>query len=103
MKKQKADQQRMEQQRKHVTMMNKSREAQRYMIKISTYQEFEMKMLDTKKRTYKTHVLLMFVGNKQAEKKGHEELYFPHPFTTTDITNNNILQVARIRYNTDTA
>ena len=103
MKKQQLDKERMEQQRIHVTMMNKSREAQRRMIKISTYQEFEMKMLDTtnkKKRIYKTHVLLMFVGNKQAEKRGHEELYFPHPFTDT---NNNILQVARIRYNTDTA
>ena len=47
MKKQQLDKERMEQQRIHVTMMNKSREAQHRMIKISTYQEFEIKGLDT--------------------------------------------------------
>ena len=102
--KQQQDRERKEKERKHQNMIHKARKGQGRMIQISTYEEFEKTMLDSSKRVYNTHCLLMFVGNRGAEKKAEDELYFPYPFTGEDNHNpyKSILKVAKIRFNQET-
>lgn len=69
-----------ERQRKQREMIEKSRATQGRMVKIPNMEHFKEAMLDPSGKVYKTHCLIMFVGNKNAERKGEEELFFPYPF-----------------------
>ncbi len=50
------------------------------MDKIATMEDFVSSMLDSLTNTYKTHCLMMFVSNKNADKIGEETFHFPYPF-----------------------
>ena len=55
-------------------MIHRARETKGGMAKITTMEEFAKTMLDSSRKIYKTHCLMMFVSNKSAEKMG-EEIY----------------------------
>ena len=81
MRRQQDERERKERLRMEREMIQKARAAQSRMAKISSLDNLERKMLDPSRKVYGTHCLIMFVANKNAERKGEEELYFPYPFT----------------------
>jgi len=104
MRRQQHDRERAEHQRKKREMVDSGRKTQSRTVNVSNLEEFEKKMLDSS-RKYKTHCLIMFVANKDAEKKGEEEFYFPYPFAGEDGYHNpyeSILQIAKVRFNAQT-
>lgn len=80
MQRQREDNERKQRQKRHADMMVKAGATQSRVAKISTLEEFEQMMLDPSRKAYQKHCLIMFVANKNAEKKGLEEVYFPYPF-----------------------
>ncbi|KAL7534775.1 hypothetical protein ACHAXR_006066, partial [Thalassiosira sp. AJA248-18] len=91
MKRKENDRARKERQRRHRDMLERASAMQSRMVKISTMEQFEKVMLHSSKKFYKTHCLIMFVGNRSAEKKGEEDFYFPYPFEN----DKNTLQIAK--------
>lgn len=61
-------------------MIHRARETKGGMAKITTMEEFAKTMLDSSRKIYKTHCLMMFVSNKSAEMMGEEVYHFPYPF-----------------------
>lgn len=107
MQRQRNEKKRKEQQRQLRDMIERARSASTGMVQISTMEQFQQQMtvIEGSMRVYKTHCLIMFVANKQAEKIGEEELFFPYPFTGEAGGQNgyrNLLQVAKVRFNTQT-
>lgn len=106
MRRQKKEREEKERLRAHSEMMRRARATQGRMVKISSFGEFEKEMLDPSGRVYTTHALIMFVGNRGAERKGEETMYFPYPFAGE--TNGNVnsrhagIKVARVRFNAQT-
>lgn len=106
MRRQKKEREEKERLRAHSEMMRRARATQGRMVKISSFGEFEKEMLDPSGRVYRTHALIMFVGNRGAERKGEETMYFPYPFAGE--TNGNVnsrhagIKVARVRFNAQT-
>jgi len=83
-----------ERQRRQREMAQRSRAMQGRVVKIGDVGEFGDVVLDSKREVYKTHCLIMFVSNKNAERKGEEEFYFPYPFAGEMY--DNMLQVAKV-------
>ena len=98
MQRQQNNRERKERQRRQREMVDKARATQSRIVKISDLEHFEKTMLDPSKKVYKTHCLMMFVSNKNAEKKGDEEIYFPYPFAGeagNDNAYDSMLQIAK--------
>mmetsp|Transcript_42190 Transcript_42190/g.76110 ORF Transcript_42190/g.76110 Transcript_42190/m.76110 type:complete len:617 (-) Transcript_42190:409-2259(-) len=105
MQRQQNNRERKERQRRQREMVGKARATQSRVVKISDMEHFEKTMLDPSKKVYRTHCLMMFVSNKNAEKKGDEEIYFPYPFAGeagNDNAYDSMLQIAKVRFNTQT-
>ena len=70
-----------------------------YVLKWSNVSQLREFVDDTSQNSvYSTNVLIMFVGNKVAERKGEEGYFFPYPFVGNDQTavNSNVLVVAKV-------
>lgn len=98
-----------ERQKKHNKMVQKARGSQSRIMKFSTMEQFESSMLSSTKnnKVYETHCLIMFVSNKNAEKMGDDEYYFPYPFVgEVGAGHNNLyegmLRIAKVRFNAQT-
>ncbi|KAL7522396.1 hypothetical protein ACHAWX_007175 [Stephanocyclus meneghinianus] len=61
-------------------IIRKARAGYDRVVKWSNLSQFQEMAVDTKRGTYATNVLIMFVRNKASEKKGEEDYYFPYPF-----------------------
>mmetsp|Transcript_25330 Transcript_25330/g.52964 ORF Transcript_25330/g.52964 Transcript_25330/m.52964 type:complete len:739 (+) Transcript_25330:150-2366(+) len=98
-----------EREKKHKAMLEKARGSQSRIMRFSTMEQFESSMLSSTKnsKVYETHCLIMFVSNKNAEKMGDEEYYFPYPFAGEGGAGRNnlyegMLRVAKVRFNAQT-
>jgi curved DNA-binding protein CbpA len=87
--------------RKH-EMIQKARSGYDGVLKWSKLSHFEDVAIDDQNKVYTTNVLIMFVGNKAAEKKGEEEYYFPYPFVgnVESTVSKDVLLVAKVRFST---
>ncbi|KAL3779449.1 hypothetical protein HJC23_012726 [Cyclotella cryptica] len=85
-------------------MIRKAQAGYDRVVKWSKLSQFEEMALDTSHGVYATNVLIMFVGNKAAEKKGEEDYYFPYPFVGESgaVINKDVLLIAKVRYNSPT-
>ena len=66
--------------------------------KVSQLREYMDGDTSSRSSVYNSNILIMFVGNKAAEKKGEEEYFFPYPFVGRDesAVNSNVLVVAKV-------
>lgn len=98
MRRRKNEAERRERQRRQTDLIHRARATQGRMAKFTTMEEFAKTMLDSSRKTYKTHCLMMFVSNKSAEKMGDDVYHFPYPFAGEVGQYNsysNLLQVAK--------
>jgi hypothetical protein len=83
-------------------MIQKARSGYDGVLKWSKLSHLEEMAVDDQSNVYTTNVLIMFVGNKAAEKKGEEDYYFPYPFVGEwdSAVGNDVLLVAKVRFGT---
>ena len=79
-------------------MVKNAKALDHLVMKLSTIDQFEKAMLvsDNHGAHYKQHSILMFVSNKNAEKMGEEEYYFPYPFAGEEGDYAGLIQVAKV-------
>jgi len=97
MKRRRAEAQRHEQSRLHDERIREVAASQSKLVKFSTLEQFHETMSDQTGRFFKNHFLCMFVGNRAAEKKGDEVIYFPIPFTSKEYRDT--VRIGKIRFN----
>ena len=59
----------------------------------------------SKQPVYKSHLLLVFVGNRKAEKNLDDELLFPYPFAGIGANNivwDDVITTGKVRFNKET-
>lgn len=92
------ERQRHEQMRFKQEMVKRARSGYDRVFKWSTLSQLEEMALDAN-NLYTKNVLIMFVGNKAAERRGEEDYYFPYPFVgeSGSQMNNDVLLVAKVK------
>ena len=79
-------------------MIQKAKAGYGRVLKWSKLSQLEDIAVDHTTNVFTTNLLVMFVGNKAAERKGEEEYYFPYPFIETSKENNDLLIVAKVSF-----
>ncbi|KAL7470685.1 hypothetical protein ACHAXS_010938, partial [Conticribra weissflogii] len=94
---------RREKKKRQVDMVNKAKDLFHRVMRLSELNQVEQIMLDSRGH-YRKNYLIMFVGNKKAEKAGEEEYYFPFPFAEDggEFGDVDYVQVAKVRFNSQT-
>lgn len=80
-------------------MIQKARAGYDRVLKWNKLSQMEETVMDYENNVYTVNVLVMFVGNKAAEKKGVEDYFFPYPFCGEGISavRNDLLVAAKVR------
>ena len=81
-------------------MIQKARAGYDGVLKWSKLSQLEEMAMDYQDNVYTTNVLIMFVGNRAAEKKGEEDYFFPYPFLGEgeSAMQNDVLVVVKVRH-----
>mmetsp|Transcript_33637 Transcript_33637/g.64570 ORF Transcript_33637/g.64570 Transcript_33637/m.64570 type:complete len:795 (-) Transcript_33637:160-2544(-) len=92
-----------EKKKRQVEMANKAKDLYHRVMRLSDLNQMEKMFLDSS-GNYRKNYLIMFVGNKKAEKAGEEDYYFPFPFAVDggEFGDADFIQVAKVRFNTET-
>jgi len=87
-------------------VLERAKEAQDNMLKISSLEQLiEADVIDKATYRFKKHFLCVFVSNKNIERVAEKDYLFPYPFGRNgrkDFDWRPILQTAKVRYNKDT-
>ncbi|CAB9522481.1 DNAj (Hsp40) homolog, subfamily B, member [Seminavis robusta] len=94
---------------KRAQILKDAEQAQEFVLKLASLDQLQSTLLDRNQRFTK-HFLCVFVAGKQVEHFVTEELLFPYPFAgpispqhpTTTTQWQDILQIAKVRYNAPT-
>ena len=79
-------------------MIQKARAGYDNVMKWSKLSQLEDMAVDYDRNVYANNLLVMFVGNKAAERMGEEEYHFPYPFAEGSKVNNDFLIVAKVSF-----
>ena len=99
MKRRRTEAQRREQRRLHDERIRDVAASQSKLVKFTTLEQLLDTMTDSKGK-FLNHFLCIFVGNKAAERKGDEVIYFPIPFASKEYRDT--VRIGKIRFNKPT-
>lgn len=107
MRRQQKEREKKERFRRQKEMVERAKSTYGRVGKLSSVEQLllESEVMDPVSKLYKRHVLIMFVANKAAEKKGEEVYYFPFPFageSREDASYGDVIWTAKVRFNSQT-
>lgn len=91
------DEWKREKKRGQPEMVTKAKDLYHRVMRLSDLNQMEKILLDSR-GNYRKNYLIMFVGNKKAEKAGEEDYHFPFPFAMDggEFGDADFIQVAKV-------